>query len=298
MNENEEIRCGFKVSSNRKKIWKVQLWLLELIKEICEKNNIRYYADWWTLLWAIRHKWFIPWDDDIDIVMFRNDYEKFHEVAPKELPKYIKIHKYYSWFSKMENTNTASFWDDNRWSSNLIWWINLDIFPIDYASKYMIENWLKTVIILFLRAILLSQNSDRFIKRMKKWKQPFIYFCKFVFGKINWDKIYEIHEKIMKKVFFKWKNVFSAGFVYRYFPESIYKSSHMWEFEDTLINIPDWYDIYLKSAYWDYMKPVIYEWGHHRRYSTDKSYKDFIKTFDRSKSNEENYKNWKSLFTI
>ena len=59
---------------------------MEVVAEICNRHNIQYFADYGTLLGAVRHKGFIPWDDDIDISMFRSDYERFLKIAPAELP--------------------------------------------------------------------------------------------------------------------------------------------------------------------------------------------------------------------
>jgi lipopolysaccharide cholinephosphotransferase len=69
---------------------KVQLRLLDMLVEIdriCRKNNINYWIDCGTLLGAVRHGGFIPWDDDLDIAMLEEDYHRFLEIAPKELPK-------------------------------------------------------------------------------------------------------------------------------------------------------------------------------------------------------------------
>lgn len=81
----EEIRCGYKISSEMKKVWAVQIDLLEQVKKICKKHGLKYFADSGTLIGAIRHKGYIPWDDDIDLVMMRNDYNKFMEYAKSEL---------------------------------------------------------------------------------------------------------------------------------------------------------------------------------------------------------------------
>ena len=83
----EELRSGYLVSSKMKKIWAVQLDLLEQIKHVCSRYHLTYYADSGTLLGAVRHKGYIPWDDDIDIVMKRSDYNKLIEIAPIEFKK-------------------------------------------------------------------------------------------------------------------------------------------------------------------------------------------------------------------
>lgn len=81
-----EYREGFYVESLMKKNWAVQLDLLSVISEICARHSIRWFADSGTLLGAVRHHGFIPWDDDVDIVMFREDFDRFFEVARVELP--------------------------------------------------------------------------------------------------------------------------------------------------------------------------------------------------------------------
>lgn len=78
-----------------KKLWAVELDLLNKFKEICSKYGIRYFATGGTLLGAARHKGFIPWDDDIDLLLHWEDCDKFLEVAPKELeyPYFLQTHQ-------------------------------------------------------------------------------------------------------------------------------------------------------------------------------------------------------------
>ncbi len=298
ISEDEEIRSWFLVTSDRKKVWNVVLWILEEIKKICEKYDIKYYADSWTLLWAIRHKWFIPWDDDIDISMFREDYEKFLKVAEKEFPNYIKMWKHPSWFSQVMNTNTAALYLNNRWDKDFIWGIRLDIFPIDYASKFKIINRIKHQILRFLRVIMSSQKSHWSIAKLERWKRILAYPMKFLFWKINYLKVYHLHEKITKKVIFKWEDLYFSRNPYKNFPKNIFDKSHEVRFECTTINVPNRYDEYLKRAYGNYNEPVVRKWWHSCWYSVDKSYKEIIKWFDSAKSNEENYKSCKYLFTL
>ncbi len=83
----DEVREGFYVSGLMKRAWAAQLEVLYVIQSICKKHGIRYFAEWGTLLGAVRHGGFIPWDDDMDICMERNEYRRFLQVAEEELPE-------------------------------------------------------------------------------------------------------------------------------------------------------------------------------------------------------------------
>ncbi len=80
----EEERDGYKVSAEMKQLWAVQLDLLNELDCVCKKHNLRYTLDFGTLLGAIRHKGFIPWDEDIDVSMLREDFNKLQAVAADE----------------------------------------------------------------------------------------------------------------------------------------------------------------------------------------------------------------------
>ena len=82
-----EEREGFFVSSMMKRYWAAQLKVLSDVARVCKKHNIRWFADCGTLLGAVRHGGYIPWDDDLDICMLRHDWLRFFEVAKAELPK-------------------------------------------------------------------------------------------------------------------------------------------------------------------------------------------------------------------
>lgn len=80
-----EYRDGYFVDETMKKVWAVELELLEKFQAVCEKYQLRYYAIGGTLLGAVRHKGFIPWDDDIDVGMPREDYDRFLQLCGDEL---------------------------------------------------------------------------------------------------------------------------------------------------------------------------------------------------------------------
>ena len=87
----DEVIEGFYVPSMLKKAWGAQLDVLNETDIICRRHNIPYFADWGTLLSAIRHGGYIPWDDDLDISMRRKDYERFLKYAETELPEGFKV---------------------------------------------------------------------------------------------------------------------------------------------------------------------------------------------------------------
>ncbi len=90
----DEIRNGFYIPTVVKQSWATALDVLDEIDRICRKYDINYFADWGTFLGAVRHGGIIPWDDDIDIAMLREDYDKFRTVADSELPEGFSIHDY------------------------------------------------------------------------------------------------------------------------------------------------------------------------------------------------------------
>lgn len=90
----DELRCGFYIPTAIKLAWAASLRVLAEIDRICTKYKIEYFADWGTLIGIVRHGGFVPWDDDLDICMKREDYRRFREVADRELPREYVIHDY------------------------------------------------------------------------------------------------------------------------------------------------------------------------------------------------------------
>lgn len=84
MNLEEEVRRGYTIPVEMKKVWKVQMDLLKKLLEVCEKHHLHIWAEGGTLLGAVREHGYIPWDDDIDMAMLREDYDRLVEIAPNE----------------------------------------------------------------------------------------------------------------------------------------------------------------------------------------------------------------------
>lgn len=105
--DRDEIRSGFLVTSHRKKLWNAQIGLIKEFDRICQKHNLRWFVIDGTLLGAARHGGFIPWDFDVDVAMFRPDYEKFQQVAAKEVTEPYFLDVWYDYLLESEGANLA-----------------------------------------------------------------------------------------------------------------------------------------------------------------------------------------------
>ena len=139
--ESEEERIAdYTVSNSMKKVWRVELNMLDQVDRICRKHGLSYYFVHGSLLGAVRHKGFIPWDDDLDIAMLRGDYDRFLAVAGDELPEGLSLHTaatetdlFWGGFARIRDARTTAIGSrDMGHEGNLGIWI--DILPVDTAT--------------------------------------------------------------------------------------------------------------------------------------------------------------------
>ena len=122
-------------SAQLKLLQEIELENLRMLMEICEKNHLRYYLIGGSLLGAMRHKGFIPWDDDIDVGLPRPDYNRFVQIAKGYLPAHMDVKtmtsdpNYKCYFTRLINNKKKIYWDHGQYTAVIGVW--MDVFPLD-----------------------------------------------------------------------------------------------------------------------------------------------------------------------
>lgn len=127
----KETRQGFEISEMMKRAWAAQMEVLQIVIEVCEKNKLQYFADWGTLLGAVRHQGFIPWDDDIDICLKREDYNHLIQILPEQLPHGFVMAGMYAQTERLrlaaEVPQLRVMADETMWDFNVENWVQLEM---------------------------------------------------------------------------------------------------------------------------------------------------------------------------
>lgn len=254
---------------------KIQLDLLDEFDDYCVRNGLTYYLAYGTLIGAVRHKGYIPWDDDIDVIMPRTDYEKLIEVFNKGgHASNIKVvsheidPKYYLPFAKLINTSTEMQEEVN---SDYKVGVYLDIFPLDnLADDY--ETAKKRMRKAFRYNELLLLKNLTFSKGRAWYKNAILKVGRFVSSFWSRDRLINIlnnfgicKENSSSTNYVGVVTGIEVGDESQVFESQWFRETIKVEFEGREFIAPAGYDAFLRKVYGDYMQfpPVEEQITHH-----------------------------------
>lgn len=284
---DSEYRNDFFVDTHRKELWAVELDLLNEFDRVCKKHNIEYFADGGTLLGAVRHKGFIPWDDDIDLVMTRNNYIKLLKVAKNEFhhPYFLQTEQSdptsIFGFAKLRNSETTmieTVYKNRNFKYNQGVWI--DIFPLDKIpdNEEEVTKFQNKLLKLQEKAHLFRNRTHndfgeknilkyllgKLIEIFKIKNYPYFKFEKYA------QKFNKCNMKRMSKMSFRPERKKSFVCI------EDYKSIDYYDFEFLKIPGQKNYDTFLTQFYGDWHKMVKPEHFHSDYIDLHKSYKYYL----------------------
>ena len=250
----DKVINGYLVPTMMQKAWGASLRSYRELYRICNEHGLRVFATWGTLLGAIRHKGFIPWDDDIDVCMLRKDYDKFLICFLDErhkLATYYNTKKYYYPFAKIYDSYTYL---DEMMKEDCHIGINIDVFPIDNLCADDFKNKRNYKTIRFYRNIIAGKLF--WLNTINPLKNGLIrVLASLISGRFAAKQIDNISKKYKE---YHTKRIGHIAWGYPMerdmLPDYAYDESFLIKFESIMVNCPKEYDLILKTHFDDYMK--------------------------------------------
>lgn len=274
----EEIRNDFCIAELMKRAWAAELEVLEVVDNICQKHNIPWFADFGTLLGAVRHHGFIPWDDDIDITLKRPDYNRLINLLKTELPEGFSLAGMYAEEERLQNAaylpNTLVIADDIYWEfSNYLrrfhgypfFCIGIDIFPQDYIPREAELFSNQRAILIKLRFLLdvLNPKKKNPLSSYEPQLRELEKLCGTSLPRDNSisNRLWKLYDSISSQYGYEEADNMTLYHTWienpnRFYRKECYDSSLLMPFENISIPVPNgWHEI-LSSIYGDYQVPV------------------------------------------
>lgn len=249
------------MSYDLRKLQLVEADMLKDLKKACEENNIKYYLDSGTLLGAVRHKGFIPWDNDIDVVMPHEDYKRFLKIGQAALGEKYFVQScysdtaYYRAYTRIRLNNTTMMYPYNK-TLDIHHGIWLDIFPLINTKKGL--SWrLKKILVRSLNVLRMDDYFYSNFDGFKKEKGAFVCFWLKLLYKTPFRIRKRLQEKLLgfllKQNDGEYVSEISTAIKYISRKEVFEGDAIMLEFEGEEYPAPVGYKEYLTDLYGDYM---------------------------------------------
>lgn len=246
----------------------IEKGILKEFIRICDKHSLKYFLLDGSLLGAIRHQGMIPWDDDIDVGMFRSDFEEFLKIASREIrqPYIISNFKFTNGYKDYitQICNSVKYVETSYRKSGDIVNVWIDVFVIDGMPQEPVRHFFHKYNLLFHKMFLMWSDLDHYLvtgRENRPWYEKFaIKLCQiFHFEKlINSISALEGMDKCMKSVN-PMKTYKTINFMSEYkwkteFPIDYYGNGRMCLFDTIKVRIPDKSEEMLKAIYGNYMQ--------------------------------------------
>lgn len=304
MNLNEETRNGYTISAKMKEIWSLQLQMTEYILDVCKRYNLHIWADGGTLLGAVRHNGYIPWDDDIDLLMPREDYDILISLANKEFksPYFLQCAytdtEYYRGHAQLRLENTTAILTKDYFY-NFNQGIFIDIFCYDSIPNLKDDNWYKK---------LKRADEIEHILGFCSFKISLFSHPKNIFSRLRYlfykytnktMTLFREYENLFREYHWEESDYFGCPAFDRLNANKTtkekkwYRQTIYFPFENIELPVPIDYAKVLSKQYGDnYMTPIRIPTLHGGEilFDTKKSYKEYLPLL-RKKKNEEFKKN-------
>lgn len=246
------------------KLHSLQLKIAKEILRICEKNSIDYSLSGGTLIGAVRHSGFIPWDDDMDIDMTRENYLKFIKACEHDLGKEFYLenwytdNKYWNGFSKIMLKDTILVEDSTKFSNNRSG-IYVDIFPWDNAPNNIFQRLIHEKKVRFNVLLLIAKHNIQIPSNSSHFKKSLYVLLKKVTQKVDTRKLIEHYEKDVQRYNTRETHYITCavgvqGYKKNLCPREWFNSYIKLNFEDTEFSAIQEYDKLLSQSYGDYMQ--------------------------------------------
>lgn len=263
MNLEAETRNGYFISAEMKKVWAVEMELLKKLLDVCEKHHLRIWAEGGTLLGAVRHHGYIPWDDDIDMAMPREDYDKLQAIAKDQFKTpfffqsgYTDIFPYGMAKLRMEGTTAITVGSVPYQFHQGIF---IDIFPLDTVpdDESQLNNFIEEIETRRAEMKLHCNHAFSLTNPKYNWK---IFKLKRKVNSIGFTNYYKSYDDYCKQ-YTKTNNSRVSLISWKWQPRYLrkkecYGDTLMLPFEDIIIPVPAGYDEILTTQFGDYMTPI------------------------------------------